>query len=143
MAVITMSLKDFLSPKRIIKNAPGTDSRVYGDLIYRCRRCGEEGRIEDVPNCDNIAYFLMNGNPSQVFMTCNFYQDEETGKLYKDCMHHECEPGRYGVMELIGADIKGQIYLADKYKKHNFSSSKYDPSEEIPIEDILNGNVKK
>ena len=116
----------------------GTDKRVYGDLLYRCRRCGYEGRIKDIPNIDKIAYALMNGNQSQTFMTTNFYVDHDTNTVYKECMHHECGPGQYGYMELVGADIKGQIYLADKYKKHNQSPSSYNPDEEIPLDDIFN-----
>lgn len=24
----------------------GTDKRIYGDLLYRCRRCGYEGKMK-------------------------------------------------------------------------------------------------
>lgn len=115
----------------------GTDKRVYGDLIYRCRRCGQEGRYENIPNIDKAAYVLFNGNPARVFSTCNYYVDEDTGIIYKECMHHECGPGQYGYMELVGVDIKGQIYLADKYKTQGTTSRSYNPNNEIPLDDIL------
>lgn len=115
----------------------GTDKRVYGDLLYKCRRCGYEGRINNIPNIDKIAWVLMNGNQSQTFMTTNFYLDPDTKTVYKECMHHECAPGQYGYMELIGADIKGQIFLADKYKKHDDNPSSYNPDNEIPLEDLF------
>ena len=114
----------------------GTDRRVYGDLIYRCRRCGEEGRISNIPNIDKVAYALLNGTDAQAFMTANFYMDPDTNTIYRECMHHECEPGRYGYMEIIGADIKGQIYLADKYKKHEEKYNDYNPDDELSLDDI-------
>lgn len=116
----------------------GTDKRIYGDLIYRCRRCGYEGKIENVPDIDKVAYALIRGNGARVFMTSNFYQDENTGAIYKESMEHECDQGRYGFMELIGADIKGQIFLADKYKTHDYNSNTYNPDDEIPLEDLFN-----
>ena len=70
----------------------GTDKRVYGDLLYKCRRCGYEGKINNVPNADKIAWALMNGNRSQIFRTANFYIDVDTHTEYTECMHHECAP---------------------------------------------------
>lgn len=115
----------------------GTDKRIYGDLIYRCRRCGYEGKIENVPNIDRVAYVLMNGNRDRIFMTTNYYQDPETNTIYQECMHHECEPGRVGYMELIGADIKGQIFLADKYKTQQIRQEEYNPNEEKSIDELF------
>lgn len=115
----------------------GTDKRIYGDLIYRCRRCGYEGKIENVPNIDRVAYVLMNGNRDRIFMTTNYYQDPETQTIYQECMHHECAPGEVGYMELIGADIKGQIFLADKYKTPHTNQQKYDPNDEKPLDELF------
>lgn len=105
------------------QKASGKDTRVYGNLVYRCRNCGKEHIVPKVPNADKIVYALINGNNSKIFSTCNFYHDQDTNIIYKENIMHNCKPGVYGYMEFVRGEILGQIFLSDENKV-------YDPSKE-------------
>lgn len=94
------------------------DQLNYGILYYKCRRCGKELHIDDVPDIDHVMYALLEGNremPQRI--SCNYFVEKNTNTLYKDTMSHNCEQGKWGVAELIGGDVYGKKYLDDKYNQ--------------------------